>query len=166
MKRLSTIELFKDYLNFSAGHFTIFSATKRENLHGHNYQLHACITTEVIKEHGLTFDYREYKDHLYELCSELNGLFLLPSQSPFLRIEEQDKFIIAHFNHEEIPFNKRDVKILPLTNITIEELSNWILLQLIANKEDLSRHLIESITIKISSTPGQFASATWSKNDN
>lgn len=165
MKRLSTIELFKDYLNFSAGHFTIFSATKRENLHGHNYQVHAYITTEVIAEQGLSFDYRDYKDHLYELCKELNGLFLLPSKSPFLRIEETDKLYIAHFNDEEIPFNKRDAKILPLTNITIEELSNWLLMKLIANKETLVRHKIESITIKVSSTPGQFASASWSAHD-
>lgn len=160
MKRLSTLEIFKDYLCFSAGHFTIFSATKRENLHGHNYQVHAYITTEVA-ENGLTFDYRDYKKRLQTICRQLDEAVLLPGKSNFLRIEENEKFYIAHFNDEEIPFNKRDAKILPVTNITIEELSNLILMQLIEDKKDLERNQIQAITIKVSSSPGHFASSTW-----
>ena len=41
MTQLTTIELSKEYLKFSAGHFTVFSATERERLHGHNFSVSA-----------------------------------------------------------------------------------------------------------------------------
>ena len=40
-----------------------------------------------------------------------------------LKLEEDGDYWIAHFNHKKLPFLKEDVVILPLTNITIEELS-------------------------------------------
>jgi hypothetical protein len=39
--RRTVIEIQKEYLHFSAAHFTIFSATVRENLHGHNFHVGA-----------------------------------------------------------------------------------------------------------------------------
>ena len=45
---LIRIELSKEYLNFSAGHFTIFSATERENLHGHNFQVRGAVTAAIV----------------------------------------------------------------------------------------------------------------------
>ncbi|EQD50251.1 hypothetical protein B1A_13514, partial [mine drainage metagenome] len=31
------VDLSKERMKFSAGHFTVFSASERENLHGHNF---------------------------------------------------------------------------------------------------------------------------------
>ena len=39
-QRTTTLELYKEEMKFSAGHFTIFSATERENLHGHNFSVY------------------------------------------------------------------------------------------------------------------------------
>ena len=47
MSRLTTIEIAKQYLHFSAAHFTIFNATERERLHGHNFRIAVAITGEV-----------------------------------------------------------------------------------------------------------------------
>ena len=50
----------KEDLHFSAGHFTIFSDTARENLHGHNWYVRARLLG-VVGEGGLTFDYNVVK---------------------------------------------------------------------------------------------------------
>ncbi len=47
MEQLTTIEVSKEYLKFSAAHFTIFSATERERLNGHNFRVSAKITEPV-----------------------------------------------------------------------------------------------------------------------
>lgn len=159
--RQTTIELFKENMKFSAGHFTIFSATERENLHGHNYQVHAAINTTVT-ENGLSFDYRTYKKKLKAICKHLNSTFLLPSKSKFLAIEEQKDFYICHFNQEKIPFLKTDATLLPISNITVEELSNWILQQMLIDQTSLAAHVVSEIEIKVFSGPGQCANAKWS----
>ena len=64
---MSRIRIDKDYLSFSAGHFTIFSATERENLHGHAFGVSAEYECDV-DENGLTFDYNIVKYALKKLC--------------------------------------------------------------------------------------------------
>jgi len=162
MSKHSTIEIYKENMKFSAGHFTIWSATEREHLHGHNYTVYCAFDT-LIESNGMSFDYRFYKDKLYKLCRELNQTVLLPSESPYLIIEEDDTYIFAKFNSEKIPFLKRDVKLLPLANITVEELSFWFLDRLTQNQTELESHKIQKINIKVFSGPGQSGSALWER---
>ena len=113
------IEISKEYLNFSVGHFTIFSKSHRENLHGHNYRLAATIDAPVERE-GLTFDYNLIKKTIKALCDEIDEQVLLPSDSPYLDIEEDNDYVYALFNSERLPFLKRDVTVLPISNVTVE----------------------------------------------
>src|SRR5262245_2508384 len=136
MSRLSTIELFKEDMKFSAGHFTIFSNTVRENLHGHNYNLYAAFTT-AINDEGLSFDYRFYKDKLHDLCQSFDEIVILPGRSKYLTISAKDDYYYANFNSEVMIFLKRDVKILPISNVTVEELSNWFMQQIMLDKAEL-----------------------------
>lgn len=158
----ATIDLFKENMKFSAGHFTIFSATERESLHGHNYQVHVSLTTQV-DDAGLSFDYRTYKKKIYDLCQALNTTFLLPENSPYLKISAEGDTVTAHFNDERIPFLKKDVTLLPLPNITVETLSQWFLSQLLSDKNELAKHRITKLTVKVYSGPGQSGAAHWEK---
>jgi 6-pyruvoyltetrahydropterin/6-carboxytetrahydropterin synthase len=162
--RLTKIELFKENMTFSAGHFTIFSATERENLHGHNFLVHVNFETEVI-ENGMAFNYDIYKKVVLELCQFLNEVVLLPGESPYLNLEESPEYIYALFNYdqEKIPFLKRDVKLLPLRNISVEEMADWFLQKILVYVEENPQHLIHGIEVKIFSEPGQSASSFWSK---
>lgn len=162
MSRLASLEIHKEELSFSAGHFTIFSATEREHLHGHNYYVHAAFQIS-IEENGMAFDYRLYKKKILEICEHLDRRFLLPGQSPFLLIEETSDYIIAHFNQQKIPFLKNDVVIVPVCNITIEELSNWFLSKLIENKPELIKNGIQEIKINVYNGPGQSGGAVWTQ---
>lgn len=162
MSRLSTIELFKEEMKFSAGHFTIFSDTIRENLHGHNYNLYASFTTEIADQ-GLSFDYRFYKEKLYQLCQSLDETVIIAGHCKYLSIVEKGNYFHITFNHEEMIFLKRDVTILPINNVTVEELSNWFLQQLITNPQELDANKIADIKVKIFSGPGQSGSASWER---
>jgi 6-pyruvoyltetrahydropterin/6-carboxytetrahydropterin synthase len=159
---LTTIELQKESMKFSAGHTTIFSATEREPLHGHWYGVYLALST-YVEENGLTFDYRYYKQRIHELCKQLNQTFLMPMYSPFLTYDSDQDYYYFTFNHKKIPFLKEDVTLLPVTNITVEELSRWFILELIKDKEQLEKHRIERLVVKVFSAPGQSASHCWDK---
>ena len=47
MERLTTLYIDKESHKFSAAHYTIFSATERERLHGHNYSVSARIVAPM-----------------------------------------------------------------------------------------------------------------------
>ncbi|MBI5447786.1 MAG: 6-carboxytetrahydropterin synthase [Gammaproteobacteria bacterium] len=160
MPRLSLIELHKENMKFSSGHFTIFSAENRERMHGHNYTVYCGLET-LIEENGLAFDYRIYKTKVYEICQKLNGAFLLAGHSPHLRFEEYDDHYWVYFHTEKLYFNKRDIVVLPIKNVTVEELSLWFIEQLTINKPELKQHGVQKITVKIASSPGQSGSASW-----
>lgn len=161
-KYLTTVELQKESMKFAAGHTTIFSATHREPLHGHWYGVYLALST-LVEENGLTFDYRYYKERIHVLCKQLNQTVLMPQFSPFLKYSEDGDYCYFEFNGKKIPFLKEDVTLMPLTNITIEELSRWFVLELIKEEEELHRHRIERIVVKVFSAPGQSASHTWQR---
>jgi 6-pyruvoyltetrahydropterin/6-carboxytetrahydropterin synthase len=155
----TTIEITKDYLHFSAAHFTIFSATQRENLHGHNFDV-GCVIETLIGNDGLAFDYNLIKDKLKTLCDELDERTLLPDQSPFLSFETQGDYLVAIFGEERIPFLRRDVLQLPIRNSTVEEFARWFVERL-SNDSDFAELPIRSMTVRVSSGPGQWAASRW-----
>ncbi|MDP3268413.1 MAG: 6-carboxytetrahydropterin synthase [Legionella sp.] len=159
---LSTVELQKEAMKFSAGHTTIFSATEREPLHGHMYGVYLALTTWV-EENGMTFDYRYYKEKVHKLCRKLNQTFLMPQFSPFLEYGEDEEYYYFTFNHKKIPFLKEDITLMPLTNITVEELSRWFVNELVLDTAELDRHRVEKIVVKVFSAPGQSASHEWQR---
>ena len=157
---LTRIEISKEYLNFSAGHFTIFSATERENLHGHNFRIR-CNMTAPIGADGMAFDYVMLKRVLKALCDELDERLLLPERSPHLRIERVDRMVIAWFGEERLTFLERDVLLLPIRNVTIEELAELLLARLRVRPELDGRDL-RAIELGVSSGDGQWAFSSWS----
>jgi len=124
--KLATIEIEKAYLHFAAAHFTIFSATDRERLHGHNWRLAVEITAEV-DDNGLCFDYAIYKQILKDLCHKYDEYTLIAEQSPYLTITaDEDYYYIKHDDRTQ-PLLKSDTILLPIKNVTIEELSHFLL---------------------------------------
>ena len=153
--QLTTIEISKDYLHFNSAHFTIFSASEREDLHGHTFYVRAYVSSPV-DANGMAFDYNIVKEGLKRLCDHLDEKVLLPEQSPHLALTEEDGYVIARFGNERLPFLPRDVLTLPVRNITVEELAPWFLNEL---ADDVANLDLTSLEIQVSSGPGQWASA-------
>lgn len=158
-----TLELFKENMKFSAGHFTIFSATERENLHGHNFTVHVILEAR-LQGNGMCFDYGLYKRRIEALCRAWNEVVILPTRSPYLRLEEVDNKVLAYFHDECIPFLRRDVLLLPIENATVEELSRLFLENLVQDPAECERWGLETVTVKIFSAPGQCAAGTWRRS--
>ena len=162
MTQLTTIELSKEYLKFSAGHFTIFSATERERLHGHNFSVSASIVAPV-GDNGLCFSYGEFKSKLQNLCKQLDEYMILPANSPYLKVDTQNGEYIVKFADETLRFPISDTLLLPIRNATVEEFANYLLEQLLKDS-DISRYDVRKLEMKVSSGPGQWGSCEWLAN--
>ncbi len=156
MNDLVTIRLAKQNMKFSAAHFTIFSATERERLHGHNFTVEADIEARMLGN-GMCFDYGIYKARIVALCRELNEWMILPTRSPYLQVEEQGEHVVAIFNGTRIPFLRSDVLLLPIENATLEEFASYFLARLSEDRAALRAHAIEAIEVRVTSGPGQSA---------
>jgi 6-pyruvoyltetrahydropterin/6-carboxytetrahydropterin synthase len=156
----TSIEISKDYLHFNAAHFTIFSATEREDLHGHTFYVRATVDS-TIGEDGLAFDYNLFKSRLKALCDGIDEKVLLPERSPYLHLSHDRGYVVAEFAGERMPFLPRDVLTLPVRNITVEELAPWFLAGLREDAAIVALPLTR-IAIGVSSGPGQWAQAEWS----
>ncbi len=157
MTRITTLHIDKESHKFSAAHFTIFSATERERLHGHNYSVSARIVAPM-GDNGFSADYNVYKQRIKALCDELDEYMLLAGESRHQQIREEGDNYIVTFNGEQMQFLKRDTLVLPVTNATVEEFACYLLNKLV--EHSAGEGLLE-VEVGVASGPGQRASATW-----
>lgn len=157
MDRLTTLYIDKEAHKFSAAHFTIFSATERERLHGHNYSVSARILAPM-GDNGFSADYNVYKKRLKALCDSLDEYMVLAGDSPYQEISEEGDYFTVTFAQDRMQFLKKDTLVLPITNATVEEFSHYLLQQLVAASqgEDL-----REIELCVASGPGQKGCALW-----
>lgn len=158
MTRLTTLYIDKEAHKFSAAHYTIFSATDRERLHGHNYSVSARIVAPM-GPNGFSADYNVYKTRLKKLCDALDEYMLLPENSPYQSLEVTDDEVIATFDGQNLRFPRAETLILPVVNVTVEELAHYLLEQLLTLSEP-DEGLVE-VEVGVSSGPGQTGAAIW-----
>ncbi len=121
------IRLEKENFKFSGTHFTIFSPDASERLHGHNYYVSVELEVSSVDEKlGLAFDFNDIKPLVRQECQELDEYVLVPSQSPYIKLERANGNIVVSFKGKVYSFPKEDVRELPLVNITSEELAKYL----------------------------------------
>ncbi|HET8764448.1 MAG TPA: 6-carboxytetrahydropterin synthase [Rhodanobacter sp.] len=157
-----TLRLAKENMKFSAGHFTIFGPGERERVHGHDFRVAVRVQARV-GDNGLCFDYGLLKRRIVELCRELNEWMLLPGESPLLRIERDGALLHAVFGAERIPFLAADVQVLPLANISVEELARYFLGRLLEDRAQVDAFRIDALDVEVASGPGQGATVSWQR---
>lgn len=156
----STIELFREDMKFSAAHFTIFNATERERLHGHNYYVHTFVKA-AMNDAGITYDYSITRKQVLALCRSLNEYMLLPAESPYLTIVEEGEYYTVQFCDDKMYFLKSDTLLLPIKNTTSESLAQWFVDQLTKDTDDLAQKRIVKLKVAVSTTQGQCSVAKW-----
>jgi 6-pyruvoyltetrahydropterin/6-carboxytetrahydropterin synthase len=157
MSRLTTLYIDKEAHKFSAAHFTIFSATERERLHGHNYSVSARIVAEM-GDNGFSADYNVYKQRIAALCEPLDEYMLLAGESPHQTIEVVGGELWVTFDGRTLKFLPDETKILPVVNVTVEALAHLLLDELIGLSQD---EAIVEVELGVSSGAGQTGSAIW-----
>ena len=68
---------------------------------------------------------------------------------------------LRDFNGERIPFLDRDLTLLPIRNVTVEELAHY-LLDTLRRREEIQALDVQHMVLKCASGEGQWASAQWS----
>jgi 6-pyruvoyltetrahydropterin/6-carboxytetrahydropterin synthase len=161
MTRFTTLHIDKEAHKFSAAHFTIFSATERERLHGHNYSVSACFLAPQ-GENGFSADYNVYKNRLAILCDELDEYLLLAGDSPHQTIKEEGGNYRVEFVDDEMLFLAKDTLVLPVRNVTVEELAHYLLGKLVQLSQGEG---LREIELCVSSGPGQKGCSLWRSGD-
>ena len=110
---------------------------------------------------GFSADYNLYKNLIKAVCDELDEYMVLAKNSPYQSIVEDNGDYVVSFDNEEFRFLTRDTLVLPITNVTVEELSYYLLDKL---RDDLAKDGLTEVDICVSSGPGQQASACWRAN--
>lgn len=159
MEELTTLYIDKESHKFSAAHYTIFSATERERLHGHNYSVSARIVAPM-GDNGFSADYNVYKTRLATLCDELDEYMLLAGESPHQRIVDDGHHYRVKFASDEMYFLKSDTLVLPLRNATVEEFARYLLEKLLTDGADPD---LREVELCVASGPGQKGCANWRK---
>ncbi len=154
--RYTKIELSKENMRFSAGHFTIFSATCRENFHGHNFRVKAEFILKIT-ENGMAADYDQLKVFILNICERLNEHFILPAHSKHLKITQTAQNVHVIFNDESFCFLHRDVMLLPIENASLEEFSRYICDEFLRHPGIIETFGLRKVKIKTSSESGQWA---------
>jgi 6-pyruvoyltetrahydropterin/6-carboxytetrahydropterin synthase len=162
MERLTTIHIDKQSHKFSAAHFTVFSATERERLHGHNFAV-AVRLVAPVDDNGLTGDYAVYKQQVKKVCDTLDEYTLIPAQSPYLSIDEEGDYFRVRHHQDVLLLLKKDTLLLPVRNTTVEDLSYHLLERLVEDKAFLDQQDIREIEVMVSSGPGQTGSSLWQR---
>lgn len=157
MEELTTLYIDKQSHKFSAAHFTIFSATERERLHGHNYSVSAKIVAPM-GDNGFSADYNVYKERLARLCDELDEYTLLAGESPYQTITSEGACYRVVHGSQEMLFLQSDTLVLPIRNATVEEFSRYLLQRLL---QDSVGDDLREIELCVASGPGQKGCASW-----
>lgn len=152
--------LKKENFKFSAAHFTIFSATESEALHGHNYRVgvHLQSSNESLKNEMIC-DFNVVKKIIRSTCEILDEKILIPLKSPYLKINHDDIFkghSHVAYNNKHYIFPHNDIYFMECENITSEALSHFLCHKM---APDLKLYF-NKIKVSIEETRGQVATYT------
>jgi 6-pyruvoyltetrahydropterin/6-carboxytetrahydropterin synthase len=95
------------------------------------------------------------------MCDDLDEQVIMPTQSPHMQNESDDAYTYIIFNGERIPFLARDLTLLPIRNVTVEELAHY-LLDTLRQRSEIKALDIQQMVLRCASGEGQWASASWS----
>lgn len=152
------IEIAKEDIKFSAGHFTIFADGSRERLHGHNYRVRLLARYALVGD-DMSVDYGELKKALRRVCARYDEYMLLPANSRYLRLVRADGSVEALIGGDRFVFPEGDVRVLPVANITGEALAGLLRSEFLAELESRAVPLPESCEIGVGSGDGQWVTS-------
>jgi 6-pyruvoyltetrahydropterin/6-carboxytetrahydropterin synthase len=151
----------KDEHKFSCAHMTVFADGSKERLHGHNFHLAVAIELPA-DDHYPMLDFARVKAVLSDLCAELREHLLLPAHCPLVRVlHHDDHELEIYFCDRRYVFPSEDVLLLPVDNIVVERLAQYLWTRV---REGLQTELREcgalELDVSVTESPGQ--GATWS----
>lgn len=126
------VEVTKDSLVFSAGHFVTFAGGVCERIHGHNWRVRVEVEGP-LDENRYVFDFIALRDHTKAIVDRLDHRMLLPTQSKRIHVAVEGKQAVARFEDRLWSFPAEECVLLPVENTTAELIARWIGRELLAH---------------------------------
>lgn len=155
MERWS-IQLAKEAFKFSAAHFLIFPDGSAERLHGHNYRVYVDLDA-ALSQHGLVIDFKAVKPVVRELVDELDEHWLVPGEHPELTHRRRgDGTTEVRYRERRYTAPDEDVLVLPVNNMSAENLATWVGQQLLRRLRERFPDLsVRRLQCAVEETAGQ-----------
>jgi 6-pyruvoyltetrahydropterin/6-carboxytetrahydropterin synthase len=147
--------LAKEDFKFSSAHFTLFSDSRAELLHGHNYRVALELAGSELDRWGLLADIEGVKETVRGLCKRLDSRTLVPAESPGLIWTREEGEVEVRFGSRRYRFPADDVLALPLANTSIELLAHLFWDELAGYLRGISGTRIEALAVSVEETAGQ-----------
>jgi 6-pyruvoyltetrahydropterin/6-carboxytetrahydropterin synthase len=148
------IDGWQTNIRFSSAHL-VFDHEHCQVLHGHSYAIHVKITGDTTPQ-GLIIDFSELKTKLRKIAEELDHRVLLPEQN--INVKRHGKQVHLTVIGKEYSFPIEDCMLLPMDQVTAENLASYILTVLM-QRVSLPENIHE-IVIGVDEGPGQGAFAS------
>lgn len=121
------VRLYKQRFNFASAHFLLFEDGRREELHGHNYQVRIELDGAGLDGAGMVADFIAIKPVIKAACDALDHRVLLPRDAPALKIQLSEAEVEVRVSDgARFVFPRRDVLVLPLANTSTELLARYL----------------------------------------
>lgn len=157
MERWS-IQVDKQYFQFSAAHFLIFPDGSAERLHGHNYRVYVEVEAELSGS-GLVLDFIRVKPVVKEMVDELDEHWIVPGGHPVLRCTGRDDGTteIVYLDRRYL-VPSADVIVLPVNNTSAENLAAWFGRELLRRlRKRFPEVTPRAVQVAVEESPGQRA---------
>ena len=150
------LHLSKQNLKFSAAHFLIFDEKRAERLHGHNYQVSLELEYQGAGDNGYFIDFSVIKKIVHDEVLKLDEYTLIPAKNPEMKVSEISQSTIqVLFRDRTYQFPKSEVLLMPLTNTSVEQLSQYLGQNLMTKLKPMG---VCRLLVKVEETAGQGAS--------
>ena len=117
--------LEREEFKFSCAHMTVFPDGSKERLHGHNYQL--AIRLQISDtSYAAMIPFAEIKSVIRLFCKEWKEYLLLARDNPHFTIVSDADELEFLLCGKRYVLPREEVKLLPVDNITVEQLAVYI----------------------------------------
>jgi 6-pyruvoyltetrahydropterin/6-carboxytetrahydropterin synthase len=157
MKERYRVEVTKDSLVFSAGHFITFAGGIIERLHGHNWR----VKVEVegpLDENFYVFDFIALRDDTKAIVDRLDHRLLLPTKSKLIHVAIEETQAVARYGDRFWSIPADECILLPVENTTAELIARWIGGELIHVWNSKGIAIPEVLRVFVEENFGQWAS--------
>lgn len=150
-----SVSVSNNNLHFAASHFITYGG-KCEFLHGHNYRVSVEVEGPLTAD-SYVYDFVALKKLTRSISEQLDHCFLLPMNNPHLTIRRENHHWQIDFKDSHYVFPEKDVKPLPVDNITAERLAEYIWGKLADALCEGTGQTLETIKVGVEEADGQAA---------
>jgi 6-pyruvoyltetrahydropterin/6-carboxytetrahydropterin synthase len=147
-------------LGFSASHFITLGPGQCETLHGHDYGVSVKITGPLGDECFIV-DFVAVRQLVERLIAPLDHRLLLPAQHRTMRVSQGEREVEVTFGERRWIVPRVDCVVLPLANITAEELARHLGEQIRDGLLSMGSGPLTAIEVELNEGPGYSAGWQW-----